>query len=158
MKHNFSLLIALLFCFTNIYAQQFNITGTVIDKKLNEPIIGASVLVKGTSNGTITDMDGQFTLKNLNKGSVLTISYIGYQPQTLTLTGTETSLRIALIEDSQTLDEVVVVGFGTQKKVNLTGAVSSVDTKQLEARPVSTIGQALQGTVPGLNFNVSKNG
>lgn len=158
MKHNFSLLIALLFCFTNIYAQQFNITGTVIDKKLNEPIIGASVLVKGTSNGTITDIDGQFTLKNLNKGSVLTISYIGYQPQTLTLTGTETSLRIALIEDSQTLDEVVVVGFGTQKKVNLTGAVSSVDTKQLEARPVSTIGQALQGTVPGLNFNVSKNG
>lgn len=153
-----TVLFMLLLSITSLYAQQFNITGSVFDKKLNEPIIGASVLVKGTSNGTITDMDGKFSLKNVTKGSVLTVSYIGYEPQSITINGNQTSFRFDLNEDSQALDEVVVVGFGTQKKVNLTGAVSTVDTKALEARPVSTVGQALQGTVPGLNFSVSKNG
>ncbi|MCP3893117.1 MAG: SusC/RagA family TonB-linked outer membrane protein, partial [Bacteroides sp.] len=141
-----------------LYAQQFNITGTVIDKKLNEPIIGASVLVKGTSNGTITDLDGNFSLANVTKGSVLTVSYIGYETQTLTFNGTQTTFRFELNEDSQTLDEVVVVGFGTQKKVNLTGAVSTVDTKALDSRPVSQVGQALQGVVPGLNFSLNNQG
>lgn len=141
-----------------LYAQQFNITGTVIDKKLNEPIIGASVLIKGTSNGTITDLDGNFSIANVTKGSVLTVSYIGYEAQSLTFNGTQTTFRIELKEDSQTLDEVVVVGFGTQKKVNLTGAVSTVDTKALDSRPVSQVGQALQGVVPGLNFSLNNQG
>lgn len=141
-----------------VCAQQFSIRGTVIDKKLNEPIIGASVLVKGTSNGTITNIDGNFSLSNVSKGSVLTVSYIGYQTQEITFNGTQTFLKVELGEDSQTLDEVVVVGFGTQKKVNLTGAVTSVDTKALESRPVSQIGQALQGVVPGLNLSSPKQG
>lgn len=137
-----------------VCAQQFSIKGTVIDKKLNEPIIGASVLVKGTSNGTITNIDGNFSLSNVSKGSVLTVSYIGYQTQEITFNGTQTFLKVELGEDSQTLDEVVVVGFGTQRKSNLTDAVATVDTKILDSRPVTNLGQSLQGTVPGLNLSV----
>ena len=77
----------LLLSISFMYAQQLNIKGTVTDKRLNEPIIGASVLVEGTSNGTITDMDGNFSLKNVSKGNVLKISYIGYQPQQITING-----------------------------------------------------------------------
>lgn len=135
-------------------AQQFSIRGSVIDKKLNEPIIGASVLVKGTGNGTITNIDGNFSLQNVSKGSVLIVSYIGYQTQEITFNGTQTSFKIELNEDAQTLDEVVVVGFGTQRKANLTDAVATVDTKVLDSRPVTNLGQSLQGTVPGLNLSV----
>lgn len=152
----FFFIVLLLLGIPSVYAQQFSITGTVVDKS-GESIIGASVQVKGTGSGTISDLDGQFTL-NVSKGNVLNISYIGYRSQTVTIDGSKRNIRIELAEDAQSLDEVVVVGFGTQKKVNLTGAVTSVDTKVLEARPVSTIGQALQGTVPGLNFSVGKNG
>ena len=148
-----SILFMLLLGITSLHAQQFNITGTVIDKKLNEPIIGATVQVKGTNNGTVTNLDGEFALKNVAKGSVLNVSYIGYVTQSISLNGAQTSFRIELSEDSKTLDEVVVVGFGTQKKVNLTGAVASVDTKALASRPVSQVGQALQGVVPGLNLS-----
>lgn len=141
-----------------VCAQQFSIKGTVIDKKLNEPIIGASVLVKGTSNGTITNMDGNYSLTNVSKGSILIVSYIGYQTQEITFNGTQTFLKVELNEDLQTLDEVVVVGFGTQKKVNLTGAVATVDTKTLESRPVTSVSQALQGVMPGLNIDVNDKG
>ena len=137
-----------------VCAQQFSIKGTVIDKKLNEPIIGASILVKGTGNGTITNMDGNFSLNNVAKGSVLTVSYIGYQTQEITFNGTQTFFKIELNEDAQALDEVVVVGFGTQRKANLTDAVATVDTKVLDSRPVTNLGQSLQGTVPGLNLSV----
>ena len=113
-----SILFMLLLGITSLHAQQFNITGTVIDKKLNEPIIGATVQVKGTNNGTVTNLDGEFALKNVAKGSVLNVSYIGYVTQSISLNGAQTSFRIELSEDSKTLDEVVVVGFGTQKKVN----------------------------------------
>lgn len=149
------ILFLLLLGFTSLYAQQLDITGTVIDKNLNEPIIGANVLVKGTTNGTITNLDGQFSLKNVAKGSTLLVSFIGYQAQSIVFDGSQKVLTIAMTEDSQTLNEVVVVGFGTQKKVNLTGAVSSVDSKTLASRPVSQVGQALQGVVPGLNLSTS---
>lgn len=147
------ILILLVLGITSLYAQQLDITGTVVDKKLNEPIIGVSVFVKGTTNGTITNLDGTFTLKNVSKGSTLVVSYIGYVTQNILLDGSKKNVTIALDEDSQVLDEVVVVGFGTQKKVNLTGAVSSVDSKVLASRPVSQVGQALQGVVPGLNLS-----
>ena len=150
MRKLTSLLTMLLLGISFVYAQQINIKGTVTDQRLNEPIIGASVLVEGSSNGTITDMNGDFSLKNVSKGNVLIVSYIGYQPQRLTINGNQTSFNIMLTEDTQTLDEVVVVGFGTQKKVNLTGAVATVDTKTLESRPVSSVSQALQGVMPGL--------
>lgn len=158
MRKLTALFIMLLFGIHIMHAQQSDIKGTVTDKRLNEPIIGASVLVEGTSNGTITDMDGNFSLKNISKGNVLVVSYIGYQPQRLTIDGNQTTFRIMLTEDTQTLDEVVVVGFGTQKKVNLTGAVATVDTKTLESRPVTSVTQALQGVMPGLNIDVNDKG
>ena len=158
MRKLTSLFTMLLLGISFVYAQQVSIKGTVTDKRLNEPIIGASVLVENTNNGTITDIDGNLSLKNVAKGNVLIISYIGYQPQRLTFDGNQTTFKIMLTEDTQTLDEVVVVGFGTQKKVNLTGAVATVDTKTLESRPVTSVSQALQGVMPGLNIDVNDKG
>ena len=151
-KISFLLLMLLCNCIC-LYAQQLNIKGIVTDKKANEPIIGASVMVKGSSNGTVTDLDGNFSLQ-ASKGDVLVISYIGYVPQEIILKGNQTSYQIEMQEDTQTLDEVVVVGFGTQRKANLTDAVATVDTDVLESRPVTNLGQSLQGTVPGLNLSV----
>jgi TonB-linked SusC/RagA family outer membrane protein len=125
------------------------ISGVVVDNK-GELIIGASVLEKGTTNGTITDLNGRFSL-DVNQGATLVISYVGYKPQEIKAAS---NMRIVLQEDSEILDEIVVVGYGTQKKVNLTGAVSSVDVgKTVNSRPVADIGRALQGAVPGLTIS-----
>ena len=149
-----SILFLILLCnCTFLYAQQFSITGVVTDKKLKEPIIGASVIVKGTTNGTVTDLDGKFTIQ-VSKENVLVISFIGYITQEIKVNENQTSYNIQMSEDTQTLDEVVVVGFGTQRKANLTDAVATVDTKVLDSRPVTNLGQSLQGTVPGLNLSV----
>ena len=128
--------------------QTVTITGLVVDAK-GEPIIGASIVEKGTTNGGITDVDGKFSLK-APVGATLRVSFIGYQ--TLEIKATRT-MKIVLKEDSELLDEVVVVGYGTQKKANLTGAVSTIDvSKTLEARPQSDVTKALQGVVPGLTI------
>lgn len=127
------------------------ITGTVVDEK-GEPIIGANVGVVGQSVGAITDMDGNFTL-SASQGSRLQVSYIGYATQEVTVKGTR--LSVVLREDSKALDEVVVVGYGTQKKVNLTGAVSVVSTKDLRIKPVGQTSVALQGLIPGLTIKQS---
>lgn len=158
MRKLTALFTMLLFSINFMHAQQLNIKGTVMDQRLNEPIIGASVLVEGTPNGTITDMNGNFSLNNVSKGNVLKISYIGYQSQQITINGNQTTFRIILVESTQNIDEVVVVGFGTQKKVNLTGSVATVDAKTLESRPVTSVAQALQGVVPGLNINANDKG
>ena len=100
------------------YAQGKTVSGTVLDKS-GESVIGASVVVKGTTNGTITDMDGNFSLE-VSPNSILVVSYIGYKDQEIPVNN-QTSFNIKLAEDSQALDEVVVVGYGTQKKVNLCG-------------------------------------
>ena len=131
--------------------QKVQITG-IVKEANGEPIIGASILEKGTTNGTVTDLDGNFSL-SAEKGSVLLISYIGYKSQEITVDGKP--LNVILIEDTETLDEVVVVGFGTQKKVNLTGAVGRADAKELDSRPVTSATQALQGLVPGLQITAS---
>ena len=125
------------------------VTGQVLDEA-GEPVIGASILEEGTTNGIITDIDGNFSLTTA-EGSNLQISYIGYQTMTVKPEDGK-ALRIVLKEDSELLDEVVVVGFGTQKKVNLTGAVSVVTAKEIEQRPVTNLTQALQGMVPGLQI------
>lgn len=125
------------------------ISGVVKDAT-GEPVIGASVVEKGTTNGVITDMDGNFTL-DIAKGAILTISYIGYAEQEIVIAN-QTSLNIILKENTELLDEVVVVGFGSQKKANLTGAVSTVDSKAFKERPVQNAVQALQGAIPGLNI------
>ena len=126
------------------------ISGVVTDDK-GEPVIGANVIVKGTTNGTITDLDGNFSLEAPD-GSTLTISYIGYLNKEVRVDG-QSQYDIRLLEDTQTLDEVVVVGFGTQKKVNLTGAVSTVKMDEVMGdRPVVSASQALQGAMPGLTI------
>ena len=134
-------------------AQQANkVTGIVKDAN-GEPVIGANVTVKGQSIGTITDIDGRFVL-DAPKDAVLQITYIGYVSQEVKVSGKK-ELTIVLKEDTRTLDEVVVVGFGTQKKVNLTGAVGLATAKELESRPVTSATQALQGLVPGLQISTS---
>lgn len=119
------------------------ITGQVKDA-LGEPIIGANVVVKGTTNGTITDIDGNFSLE-VPDNAILVVSYIGYTDRTVEV-GNSSKVMVSLSEDTQKLDEVVVVGYGTQKKVNLTGAISSLDAETLENRPITNSTQALQGT------------
>lgn len=128
------------------------ITGIVKDAN-GEPIIGANITVKGQSIGTITDIDGQFTL-DAPEDATLQVSYIGYTAQNIAIEGKK-EFNITLKEDNKMLDEVVVVGFGTQKKVNLTGAVGIATAKELESRPVTSATQALQGLVPGLQISSS---
>lgn len=147
-------LFSLLLMVVALHAQQFRISGTVTDQKTGEPVIGASVVIQGTTYGVITDMDGNFTLNNASKGKTLSVSYVGYLPQSVKLDGNKKVFHIALAEDNKVLDEVVVVGFGTQRKANLTDAVATVDTKALQSRPVTSLSQSLQGTVPGLNLSV----
>ena len=127
--------------------------GTVKDAT-GEPIVGASVVVKGTTNGVITDLDGNFSLQNVKKGDLISISFIGFVTQDVKWDGQ--SLNVTLEEDIQTLEEVVVVGYGSQKKANLTGAVSSVKMSEtLGNRPISNVTAALQGAVPGLKIESS---
>lgn len=129
--------------------QQNRITGVVFDR-VGEPLIGVSVNVKGTTQGGITDLNGQFSVV-ADMGDVLQFSYIGYTLQEVLLKNL-TPLKVVLEEDVKILDEVIVVGYGTQKKVNLTGAVASVDSKMLKDRPVQNATQALMGISPGLNI------
>ncbi|MDR3261435.1 MAG: TonB-dependent receptor [Tannerella sp.] len=126
------------------------VTGTVTDVN-GEPIIGANVVMKGTTNGTVTDIDGKFSLTIAPSDDSMEISYIGYTTKEMTI-GNDTHFNIILIEDTQALEEVVVVGYGTQRKVNLTGAISTVDIKRLENRPITNATQALQG-VQGVYVN-----
>lgn len=128
----------------------------IVKDATGETVIGANVSVIGTTNGTVTDVDGNFSLK-VPVGATLKISFIGYKDVTVKVTNQQT-LDIVLQDDSQALDEVVVVGFGSQKKVNVTGAVSMVKAEALAERPVTNVSQALQGVVPGLNFAVSNGG
>jgi TonB-linked SusC/RagA family outer membrane protein len=127
--------------------QSITVTGLVVDAT-GEPIIGASVVEKGTTNGGITDINGKFTL-SVKPGAILKVSYVGYQTQEVKAVRT---MKVTLKEDSELLSEVVVVGYGSQKKENLTGAVASVDVnKTLEGRQIPDVGRGLQGTTPGLS-------
>lgn len=129
------------------------VTGTVKDAT-GEPIPGANIMVKGGSEGAITDVDGKFTLPNINPKAILTISFIGYQPQDVALNGRKI-IQVVLNEDTEMLDEVVVVGYGKQKRVNMSGAVDAVSSKTLENRSLANAGLGLQGAVPNLNITVS---
>ena len=135
--------------------QQANkVTGIVKDAN-GEPVIGANVMVKGQSIGTITDIDGRFVL-DAPKDAVLQITYIGFTSQDVKI-GNKKEIVVTLTEDTETLDEVVVVGYGTQKKVNLTGAVGNVSMKDIGDRPITNAGNALQGTVSGV-YALQKSG
>lgn len=131
------------------FAQNKTVSGIVVDKA-GEAVIGASVLVKGTSNGTITDFDGKFTLSNVPEKGIITITYIGYEGQDISIAGKNT-LKVILAEDTETLDEVVVVGYGTQKKTDLTGSVMSVKSEDITSVTANNPVQALQGRVTGVS-------
>lgn len=128
--------------------QQAGICKGLVKDATGESVIGASVVVKGTTNGTITDFDGNFSLDGIKKGDVIVISYVGYQTQEIKWNGSP--LNVILKEDSKTLSEVVVVGYGTQKKANLSGSVAMVDCKELENRPIQNVSSGLQGLMPGV--------
>ena len=135
--------------------QQKAITGTVVDQN-GDPIIGASVTVKGATIGTVTDLDGKFSL-DAPANSTLLIRYVGYINQEVKV-GSQTQINITLKEDTQSLDEVVVVGYGVQKKVNLTGSVSNIKMSELvESRPIANVSQGLAGMAAGVQVTSSSN-
>ncbi|WP_080905789.1 TonB-dependent receptor [Parabacteroides sp. Marseille-P3160] len=136
--------------FAPIAQQKQKVVGTVINQQ-GEPVVGANIIVKGTTNGIISDIDGNFSIE-VTPGNILQVSFIGYIPQEISTTG-KTRIDVVLLEDLQSLEEVVVVGYGTQKKVNLTGAVASIDySKDALSRPLVDATQALAGVAPGLQI------
>ena len=132
-----------------VNAQTKVVRGSVADASTGEALIGASVLVKGASTGTVTDINGNFSLE-LSGRKMLTVSYVGYQTKEVTVTST-TNLRIELDPDSKTVDEVVVIAYGQQKKVTVTGSISNVSGKELLKSPVASLGNALAGKLPGVS-------
>ena len=132
------------------FAQNKTITGLVVDGN-GESIIGASVLVKGTTNGIITDIDGKFTLNDVPEAGVIQISYIGYKTQEISAKN-KANLKVVLVEDNEMLDEVVVVGYGVQKKSDVTGAMIRVGSEELNSRPVANAFEAMQGKAAGVDI------
>ena len=133
---------------------QNKVTGTVVDAT-GEPVIGASVIVKGTTNGTVTDFNGNFTINNVPANGSLEISYIGFKTQQVAVAG-KTSVSVTMQEDNALLDEVVVVGYGVQRKSDVTGALTRVNEEQLNNRPVSNALEALQGKAAGVDITSSE--
>lgn len=143
-----SLLLVALVSAISLFAQNVNIEGLIVDKKTNEPLIGATVMQKGTQNGTITNIDGLFSI-SVPKGSIVSISYVGYTSQEVVIQNTN-KLQIQLISNSEALDEIVVVGYGTARKRDLTGSIVSISGESLKTTPNYNPVNALQGKVPGL--------
>jgi hypothetical protein len=145
-----SLLLSIFLSFMGVVvtAQTYEISGTVADNT-GMPLPGVSIIVKNTMNGASTDFDGNFTISNVQKGEVLVFSYMGFATKEVVVENSD-SLVIELTEDTESLDEVVVVGYGTQKKSVVTGAISSVKAEDLEDLPVERVEQALQGRVSGV--------
>ena len=131
------------------YAQSISVSGTVVDE-LGEPILGANIIQKGTTNGVLTDIDGNFSLKAPN-GATLVVSYIGYETVEVKVTGTK-PMQIVLAEDVKALEDVVVIGYGTQRKEAITGSVASVSSAKLMENPSSNITQALQNRIAGVDM------
>lgn len=131
-------------------ASKHSVKGVVLDEK-GEPVIGASVKVPGSKNGTVTDIDGNFTLSVANENATVEVTYLGYDAQRVKVSSGKAA-TVRLTQNSQNLNEVVVVGYGTQKKVNLTGSVASVSSDKLTNRVESNVLSAIQGTVPGVTI------
>ena len=149
------LLILALMTVTSVMAYaQGSVSGTVVDAA-GEAVIGASVVVKGTSVGTVTDLDGRYTIQNVPQGATLVFSYVGYRTQSIAVGG-KSQLNVTLEEDKQLLDEVVVVGYGVQRKSDVTGALTRVGEKELNAKPVNNAFEALQGKAAGVDITTSE--
>ncbi|MFV8354722.1 SusC/RagA family TonB-linked outer membrane protein [Flavobacterium sp. XS1P32] len=154
MKSNY-LLILFLFLSSFGFAQGFDVGGVVKETGSGLPIPGVNIQVKNTTNGTATDYDGRFSLKGVSSGATLVFTYLGYKNLEYKVISSNSALSIMLVEDSKVLDEVVVIGYGTQRKREVTGAVSVVDSKTIEALKPVRIEQALQGTVSGVNVTTT---
>ena len=141
--------------FVSLFAQSREVSGTVLDNQ-QQPIIGAAVMLTGGGNvGAVTDIDGNFQLSVPSGDVTLDVSCLGYTTKVVTLPSSQSTIKIILAEDNMMLEETVVVGYGTQKKVNLTGAISTVESKELENRTSHSLTNMLQGSVPGLNISTS---
>ena len=137
----------------SLSAQNITVKGVVTDDT-DMTVIGATVIVEGNpQQGTVTDIDGNYVLSNVPSDASLVFSYVGYKTQTIAVNG-RTTINVVMSSDTELLDEIVVVGYGTQKKVNLTGAVGSASGDVLEDRPITNIGQGLQGVIPNLNVTM----
>lgn len=148
------LLLLLAGSISTLSAQNRKVSGKVLDA-LQEPLVGVSIRIEGTSQGTITDVDGAFDVQVPAAGATLDFSYVGYLTQKVKVKPGQKNIVVYMQEDAIMLDEAVVVGYGTQKKVNLTGAVATVDSKSLENRAAHSLTSMLQGSVPGLNVTTS---
>ena len=138
-----------------MFAQQITVQGVVKDQT-GETVIGASVVQKNTTNGTITGIDGDFSL-NVPSDAVIVVSFVGYKSLEVPVKG-QKQIMVTLSEDSEMLDEVVVIGYGTMKKSDLTGAVSSLGSKDIKDAPVSNLGQAIQGRISGVQADDALSG
>jgi TonB-dependent outer membrane receptor, SusC/RagA subfamily, signature region len=140
------------FCALIIYSAtayaQVNVSGTVTDQN-NESLIGVNVIVKDTRQGTVTNVDGEFSLTVPNANAVLEFSYVGFRTQEISLNG-RTYIQVMMSEDTELLDEVVVVGYGTQKRVSVTGSVAQIDSREILQAPSGDISSLLAGKLPGL--------
>ena len=136
------------------FAQGQTVTGVVTDD-FGDPMIGVTVSVKGTTNGAITDFDGNYSLQNVKSTDVIVFSYIGYTSKEVTV-GDQTKIDMQMLEDQTALEEVVVVGYGTMKKKDLTGSVSTVSSDKLTAVPVANAAEALQGKMAGVQITASE--
>ena len=137
----------------SMFAQKHVVTGTVVDQN-GEPMVAVTVMEKGTSNGTITNFDGVFSLSVANNAT-LSVSFVGFKTQETSTTG-KSNVRIVLREDNEQLDEIVVVGYGTMKKSDLTGAITRVGEKELQSRPVNNAFEALQGKAAGVDITTNE--
>ncbi|MDR0796391.1 MAG: TonB-dependent receptor [Tannerella sp.] len=151
-KKSYKIAIAFLLsiCASTAYGQSGRVTGVVTDMS-GETLIGVNVMVKGTTNGTVTDVNGRYALQQVTPQSILTFSYVGYISQDVPV-GNQSAINIRMREDAQSLDEVVVVGYGVQRKVNLTGSVDQVTSEVFENRPITNVSQGLVGAIPNLNI------
>lgn len=147
-KIRFFFSIFLFICTSTMYAQTRTIKGKVVDKS-NEPLIGVAVNIKGTTQGSITDFEGNYSIKLNTNNGVLIFSYIGYEKQEIKIESNNT-INVTLQEESVALDQVVVVGYGTAKRVDVTGSISSINAEQIKKIPVVNVGQALQGRMSGV--------
>lgn len=154
-KLSMILVVFCLFGFVSVEAQ-VTVKGTVSDANNGGPIPGVNITEKGTSKGVVSDFDGNYSIE-VSSGATLRFSYVGYATQDISVSG-KTALDVAMVEQSEGLNEVIVVGYGTQKKGNLTGAISTIDAEVLEDRPVSNVMQAIQGSAPGLQLSVGNSG
>mgnify|MGYP000692094626 FL=1 len=152
MKRIFYSFLLIVLCSSFALAQTFSASGTVKSKADNMPLPGVNVLVKGTNNGAVTDFDGNFSLTNVSENAVLVFTYVGFKTQELSA---ESNMQVRLEEDNESLDEVVLIGYGSKSRKDLTGSVSMVKSETIEKLKPVDVAQALQGRSSGVSVTTS---